>query len=443
MINTAQLTPGQRNQLAQQLLQARRAGSGIASPSAASTQPHLLTLPALSGVHSPYLQCEAQPLDALIRTGHLPPVQAAALAYWPDAWLSDRGLPGKVLIQKKFGARPVVASLLLTPLGRVAVILVPRLQSELYTDGTLLEALGETLTMAAAIGAQSVSLTGLLPSATGYGTHLAQALCGRSDRPRLTTGHAMTATAVVLNINHLVTLAGRTLATERVAFLGLGSIGLTTLRLLLQVAPHPRRLLLCDLASKLAQLQTAVSTMVEEVGFQGEIQMVPVYQEIPAAFYDASLIVGATNVPDVLDVARLQPGTLLVDDSGPPCFNLPAAITRLGEQGDLLFTEGGAVQLPASIQQMVYTPPDLETLFTHGDVLHPRLIMGCVLSSLLCTGGTSLPPTVGPVEPAVALAYYQGATALGIQAAPLHCADYHLPATAVPRFRQVTSCTSL
>lgn len=437
MIHTAQLTPEQRNRLAQQLLQARRVGPTIAAPAPT------WTLPALPVARSSYLQGEARPLDELIRTGHLPPVQAAALAYWPDAWLSHRGLPGKELIEKTFQARPVVASIQLTPLGRVATLLAPRLQSDLYTDGTLLAALIDTLTLAGAIGAQSVSLTGLLPSATGYGAQLVAALDGRTDLPGLTTGHAMTATAVVLNINQILATAGRPLANECVAFLGLGSIGLTTLRLLLQVAPHPRTLILCDLSSKLVQLQPALKRLMEEVGFQGGIQTVPVHQEVPAVVYDASLIVGATNVPDVLEVARLQPGTLLVDDSGPPCFNLQAAIARLEQQGDLLFTEGGAVQWPTPIQQIVYTPPHLETLFTTGDIADPRLIMGCVLSSLLCTGAVALPSTVGPVAPAVALAYYQASAKLGIRPPPLHCADYQLPATAIHRFRQATAWTPL
>ena len=432
MINPAKLTPEERNRIAQHLLQARRAAPTIMAPPVAQAHP----LPALSSTRTPYLQGETQPLDELIRSGKLPPVHAAALAYWPDAWLSQRGLSGKLVIEKNFHARPVVASIMITPLGRVATILVPRLQSELYTDDTLIDAIVEALELAGTIGAQCVSLTGLLPSATGYGRQLLQALGNRTDLPRVTTGHAMTAAAVVLNINHILATAGRTLAEEDVAFLGLGSIGLTTLRLLLEVAPHPRTLILCDLFPKVHQLQATLTALVKQVGFQGNLQIVPVHQEVPAALYGASLIVGATNVPDVLEVARLQPGTLLVDDSGPPCFNLPAAMARLQQQGDLLFTEGGAVQLRAPIQQIVHTPPALETLFTTGEVANPRLIMGCVLSSLLSAGVMALPPTSGAIEPAVARLYYQAITDLGIQAAPLHCGDHHLPTTALQRFRQ-------
>lgn len=435
MINPAKLTPEQRNQIAQQLLRARQPAPTITA--APATPPHTLTLPALSSPRTDYLQYEAQPLDELIRTGKIPPVHATALAYWPDGWLSQRGLPGKVLIENRFQARPVVASILNTSLGRVATILVPRLQSELYTDDTLIDTIVEALELAGALGAQCVSLTGLLPSATGYGGQLLEALGHRRALPRLTTGHAMTASAVVLNINQILATAGRSLADEKVAFLGLGSIGLTTLRLLLTVAPHPHTLILCDLFPKVHQLQATITTLVKQVGFQGTLQIVAVHQEVPAAFYGATLIVGATNVPDVLEVTRIQPGTLLVDDSGPPCFNLSAAINRLHQQGDLLFTEGGAVQLPAPIQQIVYTPPSLETLFTTGEVANPRLIMGCVLSSLLSAGAMALPPTIGAVDPTVASLYYQAITNLDIQAAPLHCGDYQLPMAAIQRFQQL------
>jgi len=385
---------------------------------------------------SPYLHYTAERLDLAVKEGTLPPVIAAALGYWPDEVLHQAGLTATALAAAPLGGQPVVASILATAWGRIAIILLPRLHSQLYVDPTLPLAIGDALHLAGELGAQSVALTGLLPSATAYGHAVQPLVAARSELPLVTTGHAMTAAAVVLNTLGLVAAAGRVLVQERLACLGLGSIGLSTLRLLLQVAPHPATILLCDLAAKAAHLDAIAEELVTVYGFQGEVQIALVEQAVPLALYTASLIVGATNVPDVLAVERLLPGTLLVDDSGPHCFDGQQAIARLEGQQDLLFTEGGAVQLPTPIQQTVYTPPGLEALFTERVLDQPQTLMGCVLSSLLSSRWGQLPPTIGPVAPDQALAYYQTIQQLGVQAAPLHLDGYALPPALITQFRQ-------
>lgn len=169
-------------------------------------------------------------------------------------------------------------------------------------------------------------------------TALGDRVWAPTNRAAITTGHALTAATVVLNVEQILRDAGRALAHERLLCLGLGSIGLSSLRLLLQVAPHPHTIMLCDLAAKVPQLQAIGTELVEQYGFQGDVQIIPVQQTLPPAVYTASLIIGATNVPDVLDVDRLQPGTLLVDNSGPHCFDAQRAIARFERQHDLLLT---------------------------------------------------------------------------------------------------------
>lgn len=439
-IDVVNLNPDQREILMQRLLQTRQqtlsAVSAIERPLAAFVNGHA-DAPLPRPAHQPsHVRFEPQSLYTLIKTGKIPPVAAAALGYWPDELLSTHPLSRAGVIEKQFHNRATVASIVETGWGRIAIIILPRLHSELYADPTLTAEIRQALALAGEIGAQSVSLTGLLPSATDYGHKIAHSLPNRTDLPSVTTGHAMTAASVVLNIGKISEEARRPLAKERVAFLGLGSIGLTSLRLMLQALPHPQTLLLCDLFHKYHDLQTLRAELVQEYGFRGDLQIVPVHQDLPPVVYEATLIVGATNVPDVLAVRQLKPGTLLVDDSGPHCFNAQQAIARFTQQADILFTEGGAVQLPTPVQQIYYAPPHLETIFADGEIDHPQLIMGCVLSSLLSTPLTALPPTVGPIDPEVCLAYYQTVKQMGIQAAPLHCAAYRLAPAAIQRFRQ-------
>src|SRR5262249_53125217 len=205
----------------------------------------------------------------------------------------------------------------------------------------------------------TVSLTGLLPSATRYGLALQEAVAGQ-DLPRLTTGHATTAAAVVLAVRRIVTEAGRDLARERVGFVGLGSVGAARLRTLLRCLPHPAEIRLCDVYSRREALLGLRRELTEDLGYRGPVHVLEARGTVPPGLYESSLLVGATNVPDILDVDRLAPGTLLVDDSSPHCFRLDRAVRRLRERQDLLFTEGGLLRAPQPLRQVLYVPADLE-----------------------------------------------------------------------------------
>ena len=83
------------------------------------------------------------------------------------------------------------------------------------------------------------------------------------------------------------------------------------------------------------------------MNFHGIIRSITATQKIPDEFYAATLVIGATNVPDVLDVEKVKPGTLIVNDSGRTCFFLDAAIQRLERKKDLLFTGGDLLCSPS------------------------------------------------------------------------------------------------
>ncbi len=100
------------------------------------------------------------------------------------------------------------------------------------------------------------------------------------------------------------------------------------------VLPHPAEILLCDVYAKRQTLEILAQSLRDHARFQGRIRIVTAEPNVPAAFYEATLIVGATNVPDILDVSCLQPGTLIVDDSAPHCFNPKEAVERFGRHRD-------------------------------------------------------------------------------------------------------------
>jgi hypothetical protein len=287
-----------------------------------------------------------------------------------------------------------------------------------------------------------VALTGLIPSATGYGSAVQDACALHDGLAPVTTGHATTVAAVILNLVSLLQESGRDLVEETVMFYGIGSIGLGALRLMLDVLPHPASLRLCDPFRSASYFKDLERTLREEHGFRGIINAETAGNGAKEP-YDASVIIGATNVEDVLDLARLAPGTLIVDDSSPHCLNGPAAFSRLSQNGDLLFTEGGFIRGQAPMPRIAYIPPavsaylpaKLPQLFF--SMLRAEDITACILSALLSARRPGvLPPTVGLITPAAARQHWVALQDFGFSAAELNYEGAYLPRHQVSGFRE-------
>jgi amino acid adenylation domain-containing protein len=388
---------------------------------------------------SPYFQLERRSLLSQVLTKKIQPVNAAALGYLPDSILEPTGLNQEQILEQCFENMPVVSNLIDTAWGRIALLLLPRFNSELYGNmNDLVEVTLEALEIAGQMGATTVSLTGMIPSATDYGRAIVK---GMADRhlPQITTGHSTTSATVVLTIQKILQAGGRSMARERVGFIGLGSIGFSSLCLMLKCLPHPAELMLCDLYSKKAFLENIREQLVNELGFQGKIQLLFSEVELPKEIYQATLIIGATNVPDVLDISQVQSGTLIVDDSGPHCFNLERAIKRFEEHQDILFTEGGVLKSPQPITETLYFPhhweKHLPILSEYAIKYNPFEITGCVFSSVL-SSYHQLKPTVGLVQLDESVKHFETLKRMDFQAADLHGENYVLPLEAISHFRE-------
>nr|VFK21736.1 MAG: Phosphopantetheine attachment site [Candidatus Kentron sp. LPFa]VFK31130.1 MAG: Phosphopantetheine attachment site [Candidatus Kentron sp. LPFa] len=223
---------------------------------------------------SPHFQLERRSLCSLLLAGKIPPVTAAALGYLPDAILEQSDSSREEIREQWFDNLPLVAGITETAWGRIALLLLPRFHSELYGDtddivGVILDA----LEIAGKIGAGIVSLTGIIPSATDYGRAISAAVGDRPHLPRITTGHSTTAAAVVLSIRKILQESGRSMGTEQVGVIGLGSIGLSSLRLMLRCLPHPVELILCDIYARKGFLEKIRDRIIHESSFRGQIRL--------------------------------------------------------------------------------------------------------------------------------------------------------------------------
>jgi acyl carrier protein len=385
---------------------------------------------------------ERRPLLSLFAARRLAPVDAAALTYLPDDLPARASFPREEIRALWYDELPTVTAVTETFLGRIAHITLPRFTLELYEDqDDLLGLIAEALATAGGLGARAVSLTGLIPSATDYGCAIAARIGQQAGLPEITTGHAATAATVVLTTERLLEAAGRSLADAHLGVLGWGSIGRASLRLLLRALPHPSAITVCDVYGIKDRADDIRQELADEVGYRGSLRVVESRGEVPAEFYESTVMLGATNVADVLDVSRLRPGTVIVDDSGPHCFSVPEAVQRLGEAGDILFTEGGVLRSPHPVERVRYLPRAaertasasyLESIARHD----PRRITGCVLAGLLCARFPDLGPTVGQADDSSCAKHYERLRQLGFTAAEPHCAEHVLAPEAIQGFRQ-------
>lgn len=370
-------------------------------------------------------------------------VDAVALGYMSSEMAREMGWSVDGMMSRWFGSDgPVIDGVIQTRWGKIGGITLPYLDRTLYDDPEgLVRNIILALKMAKRLGARIATMTGLIPSATDSGNAVVRAIAatGMAELPTPSTGHATTSAAVVLNIGRIVQVCGRDLRSERVAFVGLGSIGVSALRLMLECMPHPREIILCDVYARSERLDAIRYELIADFQFRGVVQLAPVRGDIPGDVYRASLIVGATNVPDVLDIDRVLPGTMIVDDSAPHCFSTLGAIARSEENADLVFSEGGVMGLPEPIQETAYYPTgmvDSTSVRRFTDFLRhdPTSITGCVFSGLL-SANFGFPHTIGVVARKELLAHYSALQSLGFTGGVLMCDSHVLRKETVDTFR--------
>jgi acyl carrier protein len=372
---------------------------------------------------------------SLFAVGKIAPVDSAALGYLPLSLLQGSGLTRNQILQDWFENLPMWDAVMQTKWGRIASLTLPIFEDELYNDQEkLVQMTIEALDMVGRLGAKTLSLTGLIPSATDNGHAIIKAIEGRTELPTITTGHATTRSTLILIIKKILQISNRSLGGEKVAFIGLGVVGLNSLRLMLKCLPHPESLILYDVCSNLELFQKIEREIVDELDFQGSIQIATSSSitELPSEIYDATLIIGTNNVPDIINIERVMPETLIINNSSSCCFSRKQAINRFEKQHDILFTEGGLLQSPHPIETVIYIPKGIKNSPVEASYKeyfvpnNPTHIAGCVLSSLLSARFNHLEPTIGSLNIETSVQHYQALEKLGFEGANLHCGDYIL-----------------
>jgi acyl carrier protein len=388
---------------------------------------------------APLLRTEETPLFDLVREGKLERLTAGALMSWPDSLFKQSQISPDVFFERLNGSRVLFDLIFTTPLGSVGIFMLPLTTGQIKPgEKSLLPHVLDGIAQASVCGARCVALTGLISSATNYGLMVQSACEKRNDLAAVTTGHSTTVAAVILNLAALLHEAERDLKDETVMFYGLGSIGLGALRLMLDVLPHPLELNLCDPFRRTEYFAELELTLRNDHGYEGTLNVV----DSATGFYDASVIVGATNVQNVMDVASLAPGTLIVDDSAPHCLNGPEALARFSEKQDILCTEGGFVRGRVPMPRIAHVPPSIATGLSAElpqlllSFLTPYDVTACILSALLSATIPELAPTIGPAARAATRQHWTALAELGFSAAALNYEGTPLRSDLTAQFRR-------
>lgn len=340
----------------------------------------------------------------------------------------------EIIVENALQWRPQLVGTLGTAFGSIGVILIPIVDMELFDDTSqTVKAVLAGIELAAQGGARWVSCTGMIPASTA-GLRTVQDAIKATDPSqlspdlKLTTGHETVTAAFLLNIERICREAGRDLNQERMTVVGLGHIGSAVLELLFRLNYRPSSLHLVDVTTKKEALCRLRDQLLDRYGYRGtvEISTVPKSAGIPTHLYDeTTFILGACSSADVIDVDRMRPGTVLVDDSFPLGFDAPKAIRRIEQANDILITIAGglASSNPINPRRWFSTDHELANLLISGLAeaanFDDRSLTGCVYSSVL-TGHFALPYSLGDVQPDHALAHYKRYSENGFHGTPIY-----------------------
>ena len=327
---------------------------------------------------------------------------------------------------------PVFGEIIETPRLAIGLLFLPRFADELVDPRTraacrnYLEDAG--LAAVRAAGARVVCLGGLLGALTGYGRRLA-GFAAEHD-VIITTGHSMTATSVLATYARAVAELELDPSGARMAVLGVGSIGAAFAHLLARQPTRPRTLVLIDKPERATRVEVLASQL-RLSGLAVSVELTSRDGQLGAgsACYDAEYVVSATSTPNVIDVDRVAPGSVLIDDSQPNCWSREAAWQRVRRAEDVAPCEAGLINA-GSIGYCSTFPFFLAEI--DGSRASP-VTWCCLAEALLLALDPSLPPTVGEPTP-VALERHSAAFArAGFGPGRLQCGRHFLP---VERLRE-------
>lgn len=327
--------------------------------------------------------------------------------------------------------KPAFGEVLETKLVRVGILFLPVYAKDIIhpsTRSASRKILQDGLRLASQAGARFVCLGGLTGSLSLYGKKLAA--LAQELGITLTTGHSVTSISVLetyLRSIHDLAIAP---LTSKMVILGAGSVGGAFARLLLQQSLVPRELILVDKPSRTDHLSALCETLqkdAEKTKISFELTTQKGEVQLNSSCYDCRFLVTAVSSWHVIDIDNIAPGTILIDDSQPYCWDREKAWNRCREYHDLVPCEAGLIDCH-SIGYLSRFPFDFAEQDEYG---LSSTAWSCLAEGLLLSLKNELPTTIG--EPSIQniLSYYEAFKQFNFHPPALQCGQNKLPIEAL------------
>lgn len=323
--------------------------------------------------------------------------------------------------------KPAFGEVLETRSVRVGILFLPVYAQDIIHPSTRAgsrKILQDGLRLAAQSGARFVCLGGLTGSLSLYGRKLAA--LAQELGITLTTGHSVTSISVLetyLRSIHDLTID---VSTSKMVVLGAGSVGGAFARLLLQQPLVPRELILVDKPSRAEHLNTLCKSLqknAEKTKISFELTTPRGEVPPPSSCYDCKFLVTAVSSWHVIEIDHVAPGTILIDDSQPYCWDREKAWNRCRMHYDIVPCEAGLIDC-LSIGYLSRFPFDFAEQDEHGQ---SSTAWSCLAEGLLLSLKNELPTTIG--EPSIQniLSYYEAFKQFNFHPPALQCGQNKLP----------------
>jgi predicted amino acid dehydrogenase len=321
--------------------------------------------------------------------------------------------------------KPIIVEVLTAGQLTVGILILPYFAhdfSDLESRARCREILeGEALRYVAKWGGRFVCLGGLTGSLTGYGLRVVHK--ARELGITMTTGHAVTAYSMIKTYRRIFAELGVDPSSLQMAILGLGGVGGAFARLLSQESQLPGFITIVDTHSQKKRVERIADELGRLIKSEISVELVDNGQvSTDSACYQAEFLISAVSTPSVIDIAKVAPLTVLIDDSQPYCWDRSKAWERVKNQRDIVPCEAGLVDCTA-IDYVAHFPFD----FADHDYRGSRTAWSCLTEGMLCALEDRLPGTIGEPDLNHLLLYARAFDDRGLGVPALQCGKHVLP----------------
>lgn len=274
----------------------------------------------------------------------------------------------------------------------------------------------------AASGAKIICLGGLTGALTHYGKQLLKS--AEAHGITITTGHALTAISVLRTYLKMIEDLYFDPEHRQLSVLGLGSIGAAFARMLLHQDILPSSLVLIDKPNREDHILSIAQELrgVTDLEIKVELTLPDGSIRPDSELYRSSYIISAVSNPNIIDIDKISPYTVLIDDSQPYCWSREKAIRRCLDKLDIVPCEAGLVDC-SSIGYVSRFPFD----FSDHDESGSHTSWSCLTEGLVRHLHPHLPNILGEPVLEHIMQYSRSFDELGLKTPALQCGKHTLP----------------